>query len=167
MCHASLLQFAALSWIIPGHVIITFNQLNTMLNSSAVVGVSVPALGTPERDTARIVVLDKVISANLLYLDAKRQGLDQDPAYQRELGDFSNGNDAVIIKGDGELADLAGKPVNLVELSVSHYLLARALREYPSCRLPYTLDSAMMVLEKRRWMNRSSNEMDCASLLGL
>ena len=43
------------------------------------------------------------------------------------VGDFSNGNDAVILKGEGELADLAGKPVNLVELSVSHYLLARAL----------------------------------------
>ena len=43
------------------------------------------------------------------------------------VGDFSNGNDAVILKGDGALADLAGKPVNLVELSVSHYLLARAL----------------------------------------
>ena len=43
------------------------------------------------------------------------------------VGDFSNGNDAVIIKGDGDLASLAGKPVNLVELSVSHYLLARAL----------------------------------------
>ncbi|MEO1612760.1 MAG: putative urea ABC transporter substrate-binding protein, partial [Pseudomonadota bacterium] len=43
------------------------------------------------------------------------------------VGDFSNGNDAVIIKGEGELADLKGKPVNLVELSVSHYLLARAL----------------------------------------
>ncbi|MBM1221463.1 ABC transporter substrate-binding protein [Ponticoccus sp. SC2-23] len=43
------------------------------------------------------------------------------------VGDFSDGNDAVILKGDGELADLAGKPVNLVELSVSHYLLARAL----------------------------------------
>jgi hypothetical protein len=70
---------------------ITFNQINTMLNSSGVVGVSVPALGTPERDTARIVVLDKVISANLLYLDARRQGLDKDPAYQRELRNFSNG----------------------------------------------------------------------------
>ena len=43
------------------------------------------------------------------------------------VGDFSNGNDAVIVKGDGSLASLAGKPVNLVELSVSHYLLARAL----------------------------------------
>ncbi len=43
------------------------------------------------------------------------------------VGDYSNGNDAVILKGDGDLASLAGKPVNLVELSVSHYLLARAL----------------------------------------
>ena len=74
-----------------GDQTVSFNQINTMLNSSAVVGVSVPALGTPERDTARIVVLDKVISANLLYLDAKRQGLDKDPVYQRDMRNFSNG----------------------------------------------------------------------------
>ena len=74
-----------------GDQAITFNQINTMLNSSAVVGISVPALGTPERDTARIVVLDKVISANLLYLDAKRKGLDKDPGYQRELREFATG----------------------------------------------------------------------------
>ncbi|MHA6492796.1 putative urea ABC transporter substrate-binding protein [Pseudomonas borbori] len=44
------------------------------------------------------------------------------------IGDFSNGNDGVVIKGDGKtLADLKGEPVNLVELSVSHYLLARGL----------------------------------------
>ncbi|WP_299962100.1 putative urea ABC transporter substrate-binding protein [uncultured Roseobacter sp.] len=43
------------------------------------------------------------------------------------VGDFSNGNDAVILKGEGDLSSLAGKPVNLVELSVSHYLLARGL----------------------------------------
>ncbi len=43
------------------------------------------------------------------------------------VGDYSNGNDAVILKGEGGLEDLAGKPVNLVELSVSHYLLARGL----------------------------------------
>ena len=43
------------------------------------------------------------------------------------VGDYSNGNDAVIVKGGGDLASLAGKPVNLVELSVSHYLLARGL----------------------------------------
>ena len=43
------------------------------------------------------------------------------------IGDYSNGNDAIIVKGDGDLAGLAGMPVNLVELSVSHYLLARGL----------------------------------------
>jgi NitT/TauT family transport system substrate-binding protein len=43
------------------------------------------------------------------------------------VGDFSNGNDAIILKGEGDLATLKGMSVNLVELSVSHYLLARAL----------------------------------------
>ncbi len=43
------------------------------------------------------------------------------------VGDFSNGNDAVILKGKGSLADIKGQKVNLVEFSVSHYLLARAL----------------------------------------
>lgn len=43
------------------------------------------------------------------------------------VGDFSAGNDAVFIKGAGSLADIKGRDVNLVEFSVSHYLLARAL----------------------------------------
>ena len=41
--------------------------------------------------------------------------------------DFSNGNDGVVLKGSDKLADIKGRNVNLVELSVSHYLLARAL----------------------------------------
>lgn len=43
------------------------------------------------------------------------------------VGDFSNGNDGVVLKGKKSIADLKGQKVNLVELSVSHYLLARAL----------------------------------------
>ena len=43
------------------------------------------------------------------------------------IGDFSNGNDGLVVKGDGDLAGLKGRKINLVELSVSHYLLARAL----------------------------------------
>ena len=44
------------------------------------------------------------------------------------VGDFSNGNDGIVLKGSGrEVADLRGQNVNLVELSVSHYMLARAL----------------------------------------
>jgi NitT/TauT family transport system substrate-binding protein len=44
------------------------------------------------------------------------------------IGDFSNRNDGIVLKGaDKKLADIKGQRVNLVELSVSHYLLARAL----------------------------------------
>jgi NitT/TauT family transport system substrate-binding protein len=43
------------------------------------------------------------------------------------IGDFSNGNDGIILKDKASLADIKGQKVNLVELSVSHYLLARAL----------------------------------------
>lgn len=43
------------------------------------------------------------------------------------VGDFSNGNDGVVLKGKKNLADIKGQKVNLVELSVSHYLLARGL----------------------------------------
>jgi NitT/TauT family transport system substrate-binding protein len=43
------------------------------------------------------------------------------------IGDFSNGNDGIILKGKDKLEDIKGQKVNLVELSVSHYLLARAL----------------------------------------
>ena len=44
------------------------------------------------------------------------------------VGDFSNGNDGVVLKGRGRtLADIKGQKINLVELSVSHYLLVRAL----------------------------------------
>lgn len=43
------------------------------------------------------------------------------------VGDFSNGNDGIVIKNGDKVADLKGRKVKLVELSVSHYLLARAL----------------------------------------
>lgn len=48
------------------------------------------------------------------------------------VGDFSNGNDAVILKNKDKLADIKGQNVNLVEFSVSHYLLARALESIGS-----------------------------------
>jgi NitT/TauT family transport system substrate-binding protein len=43
------------------------------------------------------------------------------------VGDYSNGNDGVVVKGADTLSAIKGKQVNLVELSVSHYLLARAV----------------------------------------
>lgn len=43
------------------------------------------------------------------------------------VGDFSNGNDGIVAKGAKTIKDLKGRSVRLVELSVSHYMLARAL----------------------------------------
>ena len=43
------------------------------------------------------------------------------------LGSTSNGNDGIVLKGVSGLAAIKGRDVNLVELSVSHYLLARGL----------------------------------------
>ncbi len=43
------------------------------------------------------------------------------------VGDFSNGNDGIVMKNGSKVRDLKGRQVKLVELSVSHYLLARAL----------------------------------------
>lgn len=43
------------------------------------------------------------------------------------VGDFSNGNDGIVMKKGESVKDLKGRSVKLVELSVSHYLLARAL----------------------------------------
>jgi NitT/TauT family transport system substrate-binding protein len=43
------------------------------------------------------------------------------------VGDYSNGNDALLVRGISDVKGLKGAEVSLVELSVSHYLLARAL----------------------------------------
>ncbi|TPG21897.1 lipid kinase [Sphingomonas koreensis] len=43
------------------------------------------------------------------------------------LGDYSDGNDGIVLKNANGLADIKGRTVYLVEYSVSHYLLARAL----------------------------------------
>jgi NitT/TauT family transport system substrate-binding protein len=43
------------------------------------------------------------------------------------IGDYSNGNDGIVLKNAATLADIKGRNINLVELSVSHYLLARGL----------------------------------------
>ncbi|MCG6861648.1 MAG: putative urea ABC transporter substrate-binding protein [Chromatiaceae bacterium] len=43
------------------------------------------------------------------------------------VGDFSDGNDGIVMKNGASVVDLKGRTINLVELSVSHYMLARAL----------------------------------------
>ena len=93
-----------------GDQTITYAQLNTQLNSSAVVGVSMPVLGSPERGTVMLTLLDKVISANLLYLDALKRGLDQDPAYREELAAFSDAILGELYRRDHLVGEVAVTP---------------------------------------------------------
>ena len=44
-------------------------------------------------------------------------------------GDYSNGNDGILSKSVGSVPELEGKTIHLFELTVSHYLLSRALEE--------------------------------------
>lgn len=74
-----------------GDELISFTELNTLLNSSAIVGLSVPALGTPERNRVRITLLDKAVSAKLLYLDALKHGMDKDPVYVGDMQRYTDG----------------------------------------------------------------------------
>lgn len=43
------------------------------------------------------------------------------------VGDYSNGNDALIVRNNLTIPQLKGKKVNLVQFSVSHYMLSRSL----------------------------------------
>ena len=72
-----------------GDQTITFSQIDIMINSSDMVGMPIPTPGTPARNETRLLVLDKVISANLLYLDALKKGIQNDPVYQRDVERFS------------------------------------------------------------------------------
>ncbi len=70
--------------------------------------------------------VDAAVMTNMEMLDMPAaSGIDSTALI---LGDYSNGNDAILTRGLG-IKDLPGKTVNLVELSVSHYLLARALEK--------------------------------------
>ena len=73
-----------------GDQYITFSEINIAINSAAVVGVSIPTFGTQERDFVRLTMLDRLISANLIYLDALAQGIDQDTEYRKIMQEFSD-----------------------------------------------------------------------------
>src|SRR5215813_15106157 len=68
---------------------------------------------------------DATVMTNMEALDMPaRSGIDTTVAI---VGDYSNGNDALLVRGIPDVKGLKGTEVYLVELSVSHYLLARAL----------------------------------------
>ena len=125
---------------------ITFSEINTMLNSSAVVGLSIPALGTPERDTVRITLLDKFISANLLYLDALELGVDKDPVYHKEITRFG---DAILA---GRYRDL-----HLVgEVSVTEEQIQKVFKAKAAPGTELTADARMRIESALRKEQRTA-----------
>ena len=57
----------------------------------------------------RLVLLDRLISANLIYLDALRKGVDQEPEYQQAIRHFTQGMRAELylenLLGDVTVSD--------------------------------------------------------------
>lgn len=85
---------------------ITFNQIEIMINSSAMIGMNIPPPGTEERNQVRISLLDKIVSAELIYLDALDQGLDKNPVYQYELEQAAEANLAKIYQKKYLIGDI-------------------------------------------------------------
>jgi NitT/TauT family transport system substrate-binding protein len=68
------------------------------------------------------------------------------------IGDYSNGNDALLVRGGLQMKDLAGKKMLLVEKTVSEYLFDRAL----------TLNSMRNQIKQVRMINTSDSDIQSA-----
>jgi peptidyl-prolyl cis-trans isomerase C len=107
-----------------GEEVISFSQLNTMLNSSAMVGLSIPALGTPERQQVMLTLLDKVISANLIYLDAREKGIERLTSYTEDVNRFEDAIIAALYKSNVLLGD-----TQVSDIEVLHYYNTQTSKE--------------------------------------
>jgi NitT/TauT family transport system substrate-binding protein len=70
------------------------------------------------------------------------------------IGDYSNGNDAVLVRGGLQLKDLPGKKMLLVEKTVSEYLFDRAM----------TLNGLRDQIKRVRMINTSDSDIATAFL---
>jgi parvulin-like peptidyl-prolyl isomerase len=104
--------------------IVTYGELNSMLNSSAMVGLTIPALGTPGRNKMMLAMLDKLISANLLYLDAKDKGTDRLTSFKEDVHRFEDAILASMYK-----SMLAKGNTRVSELDVLHYYNTQTSKE--------------------------------------
>jgi len=107
-----------------GDEAITFGELNSMLNSSAMLGLSIPALGRPERNQMMLTLLEKAINANLVYLDAKKKGVDRLNAYVEDVNSFEDAIIASLYKTRIMLGE-----TRVSEIEVLHYYNTRTSQE--------------------------------------
>ena len=121
-----------------GDQIITMGQIDTMLNSSSMVGMTIPAPGTPERNQARLTILDKVISANLIYLDALRAGLRDNPVFRHDTERFA----------DSVLGDLYREKYLIGEIPITEDEVQQYRARYVAADQEFT-DDVRLVVEAR------------------
>ncbi|MGD8583568.1 MAG: peptidylprolyl isomerase [Gammaproteobacteria bacterium] len=107
-----------------GDEVITYSQLNSLISSSAMVGISVPEIGTPERKQFMLGLLDNIISANLIYLDARAKGIDRLTSYTEDVSRFEDAILASMYKSAVMVGD-----VKVSESEVLHYYNTRTSKE--------------------------------------
>jgi hypothetical protein len=107
-----------------GDEVITYSQLNSLINSSAMVGITVPEIGTSERQQFMLELLDNMISANLIYLDAKEKGIDRLTSYTEDVNRFEDAMLASKYKSAVMIGD-----VKVGETEVLHYYNTQTSKE--------------------------------------
>ncbi len=85
---------------------ITFSQIELMINSSDMIGMGSPPPGNPARNQVRLILLDKMISADLLHLDALKKGAESNPVYQRDVQRYSRAILASLYREKHGLGDI-------------------------------------------------------------
>jgi parvulin-like peptidyl-prolyl isomerase len=107
-----------------GDEVITYAELNSMLNSSAMLGLSIPALGTTERNQMMLALLEKAIGANLIYLDAKKKGTNRLTSYMEDVHRFEDAIIASLYKSKIMIGD-----TQVGETEVLHYYNTQTSKE--------------------------------------
>jgi len=130
-----------------GDLPISLNEIEIMLNSSGMVGMNIPAPGNPERNRFRLTVLDRIISADLIYLDALDKGADKNPVFQHDVGEFS----------DTMLVNLYRQKILVGEIPVSDEEIMKFYDNNIGSKTPFTKDVGMAIeakLRKQKYTSR-------------
>ena len=131
-----------------GDQTITLHDVDVLIDSSGVIGVPIPAKGSGERNRLRMVILDRMISANLLYLDALAQGLDKNPAYLDDVRRY----------GEAILASLGREKV-IGEIDISDEAVLDYYKRHIDQKVPLTGDLGTAIrarLRKQEFLQRRS-----------
>lgn len=126
---------------------ITFRELDVTINSTAMIGMAIPDPGTRERTNLRLTLLDKAITADILYLDALSKGVDKNPVVQDDIERFSN----------AILGSMYKEKYLVGELSVSDEQIRAFFKQNYAADTPFTQDVHMAIeaiLRKQQFKNK-------------